>query len=131
EFVTVTVTAGFALGLDFGAACAVKPNRVAPASAAASIRVFIRFTPSITTRRDFYAHRVNHLLKQTDAPSGLVARPLPAARVGGTRRNARARRRRARWVLWGGRAPWTNHLALPSGSQTEISGQPGVSGTFS
>src|SRR4029077_21091249 len=45
EFVTVTVTAGFALGLAFGAACAVRPNRVAPASAAASVRVFIRFTP--------------------------------------------------------------------------------------
>jgi hypothetical protein len=43
--VTVTVTAGFALGLVFGAACAVRPNRVAPASAAASVRVFIRFTP--------------------------------------------------------------------------------------
>src|SRR4051794_19495363 len=47
EFVTVTVTAGFALGLAFGAASAVRPNRVAPASAAASVRVFIRFTPSI------------------------------------------------------------------------------------
>src|SRR5262245_19852912 len=43
--VTVTVTAGFALGLAFGAACAVRPNRVAPASAAASVRVYIRFTP--------------------------------------------------------------------------------------
>src|SRR5262245_39759930 len=43
--VTVTVTAGFALGLAFGAASAVRPNRVAPTRAAASVRVFIRFTP--------------------------------------------------------------------------------------
>jgi hypothetical protein len=43
--VTVTVTAEFALGLAFGAASAVRPNRVAPTSAAASVRVFIRFTP--------------------------------------------------------------------------------------
>jgi hypothetical protein len=65
EFTTVTVTAA----LLFGAACAVRPNRVAPARAAASVRVIIKFIPSITTRRDFYAHHVNHLLKRIQVVS--------------------------------------------------------------
>src|SRR5262245_1097625 len=65
EFITVTITLTAGLALGFGAACAVRPNRVAPASAAASVRVFIRFTPQHHHRGgDLYAHCVNRLLKR-------------------------------------------------------------------
>ena len=75
---TVTADAGFALGLGFGAACAaVRPNRVAAASAAASVRVFIRPLPCIAPRRDLTLHRVNHLLKRIG--SGLLISRLLAA----------------------------------------------------
>src|SRR6478735_9030484 len=46
EFVTVTVTAPAWFALGFGVACAaVRPNSVAPASAAASVQVFIGLSP--------------------------------------------------------------------------------------
>src|SRR4051812_33783087 len=52
EFVTVTVavTAGFALCFGVCAACAVRPNRVAPASAAANVRVFIGLSSLVPSR---------------------------------------------------------------------------------